>query len=137
MNARGRLRCGPDGRRGWGPKTPEGAAPQAYVPSMVGTMRVDASADLAERVVTLKAVADETRLRVIDLLATAGPCCHCELEEALSVPANRLSFHLRTLREAGLVTTRRRGKRVDYELAPDGVAALRTAVLAIAGEAPR
>jgi ArsR family transcriptional regulator, arsenate/arsenite/antimonite-responsive transcriptional repressor len=92
------------------------------------------SSGLEGRVATLKAVADPTRLQVLDLLACAGPRCHCELEEELSVPANRLSFHLRTLRDAGLVTTRRRGKRVEYQLDPDGMRALRHAVPAADAE---
>jgi ArsR family transcriptional regulator, arsenate/arsenite/antimonite-responsive transcriptional repressor len=96
---------------------------------MVGTTAVDASGlRLGDRVAALKAVADPTRLQVLDLLAAAGPRCHCELEAELTVPANRLSFHLRVLRDAGLVTTRRRGKRVDYELAPTGLRALRDAI---------
>jgi ArsR family transcriptional regulator, arsenate/arsenite/antimonite-responsive transcriptional repressor len=95
---------------------------------MVGTMVVDASAPLDDRVAALKAVADPTRLQVLDVLASAGPRCHCELEEDLTVPANRLSFHLRILRDAGLVTTRRRGKRVEYQLDPSGVRALQQAL---------
>jgi ArsR family transcriptional regulator, arsenate/arsenite/antimonite-responsive transcriptional repressor len=92
-------------------------------------MYIDASGvELDVRVATLKAVADPTRLRVVDLLASVGPRCHCELEEALAVPPNRLSFHLRILRDAGLVTTRRRGRRVDYQLDPAGLAALQCAV---------
>jgi ArsR family transcriptional regulator, arsenate/arsenite/antimonite-responsive transcriptional repressor len=92
---------------------------------MVGTMSVDLSGPhLGDRVAALKAVADPTRLQVLDLLASEGPRCHCELEEELTVPANRLSFHLRILRDAGLVTTQRRGKRVEYRLDPIGVRAL-------------
>jgi ArsR family transcriptional regulator, arsenate/arsenite/antimonite-responsive transcriptional repressor len=96
---------------------------------MVGTMVVDASVSrLGDRVAVLKAVADPTRLQVLDLLSSVGPRCHCELEEELTVPANRLSFHLRVLRDAGLVTTRRRGKRVEYQLDPAGLEALHRSI---------
>jgi ArsR family transcriptional regulator, arsenate/arsenite/antimonite-responsive transcriptional repressor len=102
---------------------------------MVGTMDVDTSGSrLGDRVAALKAVADPTRLQVLDLLSSAGPRCHCELEEELTVPANRLSFHLRILRDAGLVTTRRRGKRVEYQLDPVGVRALQHAIPVILEE---
>jgi ArsR family transcriptional regulator, arsenate/arsenite/antimonite-responsive transcriptional repressor len=101
---------------------------------MVGTMMVDASAPLDDRVAALKAVADPTRLQVLDLLSAAGPRCHCELEEELTVPANRLSFHLRVLRDAGLVTTRRRGKRVEYQLDPSGLRSLLHAIPVIREE---
>jgi ArsR family transcriptional regulator, arsenate/arsenite/antimonite-responsive transcriptional repressor len=86
------------------------------------------------RVAVLKAAADPTRLQVLDLLSRVGPRCHCELEEALEVPANRLSFHLRTLREAGLVAARRRGKRVEYQLVPQGLESLRRALPAVIEE---
>jgi ArsR family transcriptional regulator, arsenate/arsenite/antimonite-responsive transcriptional repressor len=86
------------------------------------------------RVTLLKAVADPTRLQVLDLLSRVGPRCHCELEEELEVPANRLSFHLRTLRDVGLVATRRRGKRVEYQLEPHGLQTLHLALPAVLEE---
>jgi ArsR family transcriptional regulator, arsenate/arsenite/antimonite-responsive transcriptional repressor len=70
----------------------------------------------AERLQLLKAVADPTRLAVLDRLAACGDRCHCDLESDLDVPANRLSFHLKVLREAGIVETDRCGKRVNYRL---------------------
>lgn len=76
----------------------------------------------------LRAVADPTRLRALDALASAGTACHCDLEAELGATASRLSFHLRVLRDAGLVVSHRRGRRVEYHLAPDGVAALRDAL---------
>ena len=56
----------------------------------------------------LTAVADPIRWRVLQRLAGA-PSCVCELQEQAPVAANLLSYHLRVLREAGLVTTSRRG----------------------------
>jgi ArsR family transcriptional regulator, arsenate/arsenite/antimonite-responsive transcriptional repressor len=103
---------------------------------MVGTIAAPPSDDLAARVALLKAVADPTRLQVLDQLETVGPRCHCELEEALDVPANRMSFHLKVLRDVGLVVTERQGKRVAYRLDVAGLARLRQ-VLPEVGGTPR
>ncbi|MGA7740974.1 MAG: metalloregulator ArsR/SmtB family transcription factor [Polyangia bacterium] len=63
-----------------------------------------------------KALADETRLDILVFLAAAGDAiCVCEIEdhvELLSQPT--ISHHLRQLREAGLVTTERRGTWIYY-----------------------
>ena len=55
---------------------------------------------------------------------TGGGRCVCDLHEQVPVAANLLSYHLRVLREAGLVTAARRGRWVDYRLDGDGFAAL-------------
>lgn len=54
----------------------------------------------------LKALADPNRLRIFDLLMQ-GDSCNCELNEKLGLPPNLLSHHLRVLRQAGLVRSRR------------------------------
>jgi len=48
-----------------------------------------------------------------------GPHCVCDLQTHVPIAANLMSYHLRVLREAGLVVTSRRGRWVDYALAPD------------------
>ena len=73
---------------------------------------------LAARVAVLKCVAEPIRWRVIEILGREGGRCHGDLEVALGVPASLMSHHLRVLRDAGLVATRRRGKQVEYRLAP-------------------
>jgi ArsR family transcriptional regulator, arsenate/arsenite/antimonite-responsive transcriptional repressor len=82
------------------------------------TLAVDrfSAEGMAERLRLLKAVADPTRLGVLDRLAAHGERCHCDLESDLGVPANRMSFHLKVLREAGIVEAHRVGKRVSYRL---------------------
>jgi ArsR family transcriptional regulator, arsenate/arsenite/antimonite-responsive transcriptional repressor len=95
---------------------------------MIGTITAPARDDVAARVALLKAVADPTRLQVLEQLETVGPRCHCELEEALDVPANRMSFHLKVLRDAGLVVAERQGKRVAYRLDAVGVDRVRRAL---------
>jgi ArsR family transcriptional regulator len=54
----------------------------------------------------LKALAEPNRLRIFDLLMQ-GDSCNCELKEKLGLPPNLLSHHLRVLRHAGLVRSRR------------------------------
>jgi ArsR family transcriptional regulator len=67
-----------------------------------------------------KALGDETRLRIFAYLAEAGEAtCVCNIEDyvkELSQPT--ISHHLRLLREAGLVTTERRGTWIYYSIAP-------------------
>ena len=48
----------------------------------------------------------------------------CDLQAAVPVAGNLLSYHLRVLRGAGLVAASRRGRWIDYRLDPDGFAAL-------------
>lgn len=52
----------------------------------------------------------------------------CDLQTHLTVAPNLLSYHLKVLREAGLVTTTKRGRWVDYELAPDATLRLTEAL---------
>jgi ArsR family transcriptional regulator len=70
------------------------------------------------------ALADPARLAILDRLSL-GPWCACELGPALGMAPNLLSYHLRILREAGLVTGTPSGRRVEYRLRPTGLAALR------------
>jgi ArsR family transcriptional regulator len=66
------------------------------------------------------ALSDEKRLRILTLLR-AGEHCVCELTEALDLPQSLLSFHLRTLKDAGLVRDRREGRWVYYSLERRGL----------------
>ena len=62
------------------------------------------------------ALADETRRRILGLLAS-GEICVCHIHEALAIPQPTASRHLAHLRKAGLVATRRDGLWVHYRLA--------------------
>lgn len=68
----------------------------------------------------LKAIADDKRLRIVSLLA-GGERCVCELQDALDAGQSLLSFHLRTLKDVGLVTDRREGRWVYYALNREAV----------------
>lgn len=70
-----------------------------------------------ESVALLSAVADPVRWTVLSHLAQRGTSCVCDLQERVPVAANLLSYHLKVLRDAGLVTTSRRGRWIDYSLA--------------------
>jgi ArsR family transcriptional regulator len=64
------------------------------------------------------ALADETRLRIIAQLA-GGEQCVCHLTDALATGQSRLSFHLKTLKDAGILIDRRQGRWVYYALNPE------------------
>lgn len=64
-----------------------------------------------------QALADETRLRIIRLLATTDEeTCLCELVDSLQEPAYKLSRHLKILRQAGLLTAQKDGRWVYHRL---------------------
>jgi len=69
-------------------------------------------------VTIFKALADETRLRVLKLLGR-GELCVCEIAAALALEQPRLSFHLRILKEAGIVAVRRQERWILYRLNDD------------------
>lgn len=67
----------------------------------------------------LAAAVEPVRWRLLAALAAGGTQCVCELEPVAGVAPNVLSYHLKILREAGLVTSARRGRWIDYSLAVD------------------
>ena len=78
-----------------------------------------------------KAVADPVRLRLLSLIAChdGGESCVCDLLEAFDMTAPSVSYHLKILREAGLISAERRGTWVYYRVNPDVMARM-SAVLA-------
>ena len=79
--------------------------------------------DLSALTTKFHALSDGTRLKIIDLLRN-GERCVCDLTEALDAGQSRLSFHLKVLKDAKLVTDRREGRWAYYALAPDAFAQL-------------
>lgn len=94
---------------------------------MAAPTTVEAGRDTAAATALLQAAADPVRWAVLDALA-GGVRCVCKLQEVLPIAPNLLSYHLRVLREAGLVTASRRGRWVDYALADDADDRLRAAL---------
>lgn len=86
------------------------------------------AAEVDESLTLLSAIADPVRWAVLHHLALRGKTCVCDLQERVPVAANLLSYHLKVLREAGLVTTSRRGRWVDYSLAQGAADRLLTAL---------
>jgi ArsR family transcriptional regulator len=74
-----------------------------------------------------RALGDETRLRLLEILA-AGERCVADLMEALGLGQSLVSHHLRALREAGLVTVRRDGRWVYYTISESALASVRLTV---------
>ena len=63
----------------------------------------------------LKALSDETRLRIVKILLQRE-CCVCEIMQALAISQSRASRNLRILEEAGFVTARRDGTWIVYSV---------------------
>ena len=77
---------------------------------------------LAEMETVFRALADQTRLRILGLLLT-GEVCVCHIHDSLRISQPKASRHLAYLRRAGLVATRREGLWIHYRMAtlPDAV----------------
>ena len=75
------------------------------------------------RAATFGALSDPIRLSILDVLGNDERCV-CDLQEALDIAPNLLSYHLRTLREAGLVEATRRGRWIDYRISGNAAAAV-------------
>lgn len=82
------------------------------------------------------ALSEPTRLRIIDLLRR-GERCVCDLTEVLETGQSRLSFHLRALKDAGLVKDRRDGRWVYYSLDEGAVQRLSEVLTACCAAGPR
>jgi DNA-binding transcriptional ArsR family regulator len=68
----------------------------------------------------LQALADPVRLAIVRQLASSpDSVCACDFTECCSVSQPTVSHHLKVLREAGVVSTQRRGTFIYYDLAPD------------------
>jgi len=70
---------------------------------------------MSDIVTTFKALADDTRVRVLKLLG-GGEFCVCEIAYALNLEQPRLSFHLRILKQAGIILDRRQERWILYRL---------------------
>ena len=72
----------------------------------------------------LAAFADPVRLSIVRKLATCDGICACDFADITDVSQPTVSHHLRVLREAGVVTSERRGSWVYYRLAPEAIGRL-------------
>lgn len=90
-------------------------------------LQVAEATELARR---FAALADPVRLRLLSLLATSadGAVCACDLVEPVGKSQPTVSHHLKVLREAGLVTSEKRGTNVWYAAVPAALDVLRDAL---------
>ncbi|THA71078.1 transcriptional regulator [Streptomyces sp. A0958] len=99
---------------------------QAVVPCCPPLTAAELSRDDAERMaVMFKALSDPVRLRLFSKVAShpGGEACVCDIQD-VGVSQPTVSHHLKKLREAGLLTSERRGTWVYYQVAPSVVAAM-------------
>lgn len=82
------------------------------------------------------ALSDVKRLRILEILRS-GECCVCDLAGSLDIRQSLLSFHLRTLRDAGLVSDRKDGRWVHYALNEEALKEARDYVNGLARDAKR
>jgi ArsR family transcriptional regulator, arsenate/arsenite/antimonite-responsive transcriptional repressor len=76
------------------------------------------SRDTRRTAALFHALSDPTRIEILNCLASCERCV-CDLTGALDAAQSRLSFHLKVLKEAGLITDRRSGRWVYYTVVPD------------------
>ena len=84
-------------------------------------MPTAAAFDVDRAVSLYHALSDPIRLSILEMLR-GGERCVCDLQDDLGAAQSKLSFHLRVLREAGLVEDRREGRWSYYTIVPEGLA---------------
>lgn len=77
----------------------------------------------AEYVPAFKAISDETRLMIIDMLS-CGEMCACDILERLSISQSTLSYHMKILADSGLVRAKRDGTWMRYTLNKERIEAV-------------
>ena len=95
-----------------------------------------AALDAAAAASLFHALSDPLRIEVLELLGS-GERCVCDLTELLDIAQSRLSWHLKTLKDAGLVTDRREGRWSYYTLQPDAFAQAEAALATLRPSARR
>ncbi|MFD9701511.1 ArsR/SmtB family transcription factor [Lentzea sp. NPDC059081] len=117
-------------------KSVDGASSsEACCPPVLSTpLEPERAADVAKM---FKAMGDPIRLRLLSLIAASsatpeGECCVCDLTDSFELTGPTISYHLKILREAGLVESDRRGTWVYYRPVQENFARM-SALLAIPG----
>lgn len=99
-------------------------------------MATSLATSTARSVELFHALSDETRLEIVAMLRR-GECCVCDLSAALDAAQSRLSFHLKVLKDAGIVRDRKDGRWVHYELDRDAFEEIEELVAAMKPDATR
>lgn len=87
--------------------------------------------DLSEEAALFKALADPARVAILATLARADEVCVCDFTSGLELNQSTISHHLKLLKDAGLVTSIRRGTWGYYSLASDAHARIETALAVV------
>ena len=95
----------------------------ACCPSILAAPLTEADAEPLAR--AFAALGDPVRLRLLSLIAAAGECCSCELEEPLERSQPTISHHTKALAEAGLITGEKRGRWMWWTVVPERLEELR------------
>ena len=74
-----------------------------------------------ERARVFKALCDERRQRILELLQ-GGEKCACVLIEQMDMPQSSLAYHMKILCDSGIVSGREEGKWTHYRISPEGSA---------------
>jgi ArsR family transcriptional regulator len=85
---------------------------------------MSAPAAIARTASLFQALSDPTRVHIVQLLRH-GERCVCELMTSLDAAQSRLSFHLKVLKDAGLVSDRKQGRWVYYSLREEALESMR------------
>ena len=96
-------------------------------------MSTVASLDLYRAAQLFHALSDETRLGIISMLR-GGEQCVCDLQSAFDAAQSRLSYHLKVLKAAGLVTDRLEGRWSYYSIVPAALTETHDLVRTLASE---
>jgi len=102
---------------------------------LVGGVSSSVVVDLGDTARRFHALGDETRLRIVSVLRR-GEESVCNLAGLLETGQSRLSFHLKALKDAGLVRDRRQGRWIYYSLNPEGLEALERSLYWLKGIPP-
>ncbi|BBX74106.1 helix-turn-helix transcriptional regulator [Mycobacterium shinjukuense] len=107
----------------------------AAAPLVREPLNARAAAELAAR---FKALADPVRLQLLSSVAShaGGEACVCDISAGVEVSQPTISHHLKVLRDAGLLTSQRRGSWVYYAVVPEALSALSMLLDASADAAP-
>ena len=85
----------------------------------------------------LAALAEPTRLSAMSILWDGGEHCVCELMARLDASQSRMSRHMQTLKQAGLIVDRRDAQWVRYRVSPELAPEIRDVVAAVMAAAPK
>src|SRR5881296_1633409 len=99
--------------------------PQLCCGPDVPALKPAAAVQLAAR---FRALADPTRVAIVNRLAQAEETCVCDLTAVFALSQPTISHHLKVLRDAGLVESSRRGTWAYYRVVPEALGALAAAL---------